>query len=45
MDKLPFKYKLLQFVADNYVFILFLGYMAGIATGVALQTYLVVAKF
>lgn len=37
MDKLPFKYKVAQLVADNYVFLLFISYILGIATGVWIE--------
>jgi len=37
MDKLPLKYRLLQIIADNYVLILFLVYILGVATGTLLE--------
>lgn len=37
MEKLPFKYRVLQKIADNYIFVLFLAYCLGIATGIAIE--------
>lgn len=37
MEKLPFKYRILQFIADNYVLILFLMYILGVATGTFIE--------
>lgn len=34
MEKLPFKYRFIQFVADNYVSLYLLGFLAGVAVGV-----------
>lgn len=37
MDKLPLKYRFLQFVADNYILVLFLTYLVGVGTGIIIE--------
>lgn len=44
MEKLPFKYKIIQFIADNYVLILFLAYILGVVTGTFIELDLLLSS-